>query len=104
LIDDAIPASEGGCSRTIHLRVTGRVQGVYFRAWAAELAATLKLKGWVRNRRDGPVEALISGSADAVARMVRSCHQGPPDANVAEVEIIQEGGAAPSGFVILPTA
>ena len=95
---------ESGKCLTVHLLVTGRVQGVCFRAWTAELAETLKLDGWVRNRRDGSVEALISGSADAVARMVSSCHQGPPDAQVAKVEIIQEGGAAPSGFAILPTA
>ena len=95
---------KGGESITVHLLVTGRVQGVCFRDWTAELAETLKLDGWVRNRRDGSVEALISGSADAVARMVGSCHQGPPAARVAKVEIIQEGGAAPSGFAILPTA
>ena len=102
--DTANAASGGGRSRTVHLLVTGRVQGVYFRAWAAELAGTLKLEGWVRNRRDGSVELLISGSADAVAWMVGSCHQGPPDAQVAKVEIIQEGGAAPSGFTIRATA
>jgi acylphosphatase len=96
--------AQGGSCRIVHLRVTGRVQGVCFRAWTAELAATLALEGWVRNRRDGSVEALISGSADAVARMVGSCHRGPPGARVATVEIMQEGGAAPSGFAILPTA
>lgn len=101
--DAANAAGKGGRSRIVHLLVTGRVRGVYFRAWAAELAGTLKLEGWVRNRRDGSVEALISGSAGAVARMLGSCHQGPPDAQVVKVEIIQEGGAAPSGFAILPT-
>jgi acylphosphatase len=78
------------------------VQGVYFRAWAAELAETLKLEGLVRNRRDGSVEVLIS--ANAVSQMIRFCHEGPPDAQVAKVEIIQEGGAAPARFAILPTA
>ncbi len=98
-----IEAGKGGSSRTVHLLVTGRVQGVCFRAWTAELAETLSLEGWVRNRRDGSVEALISGSADAVEQMVRSCHQGPRYAQVAQVEIIQEGGPVPSGFAILPT-
>lgn len=91
-------------SRTVHFRVTGRVQGVYFRAWMAEQAATLTLEGWVRNRRDGSVEALISGHADAVDRMLRFCREGPPDAAVDQLEIVQEGGASPAGFAILPTA
>ena len=94
---------EGERCRTIHLRVTGLVQGVYLRAWTAELAETLQLDGWVRNRPDGSVEALISGSADSVARMMSSIHQGPPHAQVTQVEILQEGGTAPSGFAILPT-
>ena len=93
-----------GQDRTVHLMVTGRVQGVYFRGWAKELAEALKLEGWVRNRRDGSVEMLISGSAEAVGRMLKSCGEGPPDADVAKVEVIQEGGAAPKGFAILPTA
>jgi acylphosphatase len=97
------PGEEGG-SRTVHLLVTGRVQGVYFRAWTAEHAGRLNLEGWVRNRRDGSVELLVSGSAEAVARMLGLCRQGPPDAQVANVEIIQEGGATPAGFTILPTA
>ena len=65
-----VPHSSLACDRTS--------AGVCFRAWTAELAETLKLDGWVRNRRDGSVEALISRSADAVARMVSSCHQGRP--------------------------
>ena len=96
-------AAADGKSRTVRLLVTGRVQGVCFRAWAAELAETLKLEGWVRNRRDGSVEVLISGTADAVDRMVGLCHRGPPYAEVAKVEMIREGGPAPSGFAILST-
>ena len=100
------PVNDGGTagrSRTVHLLVIGRVQGVCFRAWTADLAKTLKLDGWVRNRRDGSVEALISGSADAVERIVGLCHHGPPYAQVAKVEITEEGGPAPSGFAILST-
>jgi len=95
---------EAAQCRTIHLVVTGQVQGVYFRAWTKELAGALKLEGWVRNRRDGSVEMVISGRADAIARMLELCRGGPPDAQVAKVEVIGEGGAAPSGFAILPTA
>lgn len=98
----ASSASEAG-SRTIHLQVTGRVQGVCFRAWTAEMAAALKLDGWVRNCRGGTVEMLISGRPEAVAHMVELCREGPPGAQVAGVEIVQEGGAAPAGFAILPT-
>ncbi len=98
----ASTAREAG-SRTVHLRVTGRVQGVYFRAWTAETAAALKLDGWVRNRRAGAVEMLISGRPEAVARMVELCREGPPGALVAGVEIVQEGGAAPIGFAVVPT-
>ena len=100
-MNDAGKAAE---RRTLHLRMTGRVPGVCYRAWPVELAETLELDGWVRNRRDGSVEALISGSGDAVARMVRSFQQGPLGAQVAKVEIIQEGGTAPSGFAVLPTS
>ncbi len=90
--------------RTVHLLITGHVQGVYFRAWTAALAQTLRLDGWVRNRRDGSVEALFQGTADAVESMIGHCRKGPPDARVDTVEIIQEAGAAPAGFAVLPTA
>jgi acylphosphatase len=94
----------GEARRTVHLRVTGRVQGVSFRAWTAEMAGSLQLEGWVRNRRDGSVEALLSGHPDAVDQMVKVCQQGPPDAQVEKVEITGEGGAAPRGFTVLPAA
>lgn len=90
--------------RTVHVRITGRVQGVYFRAWTAEEARRRGLSGWVRNRRDGSVEALFHGAAAEVEAMTALCRHGPPDARVDGVEIIQEGGAAPSGFEVLPTA
>ncbi|WP_088346221.1 MULTISPECIES: acylphosphatase [Rhodomicrobium] len=88
--------------RTVHLRIEGRVQGVYYRAWTAGQAGELRLDGWVRNRRDGSVEALFHGETEAVADMLARCRKGPPGARVERVEIIQEGGAAPEGFRILP--
>jgi acylphosphatase len=91
-------------TRTVHLRITGFVQGVYFRAWAAEHARMRELTGWVRNRRDGAVEALIHGASGNVADMIELFWQGPPDARVDNVEIIQEGGAAPGDFQVLPSA
>jgi acylphosphatase len=89
--------------RTVHLRITGIVQGVCFRAWTVEAAESRGLAGWVRNRRDGSVEALFHGPADAVAAMIADCRRGPPHAKVDAVEVIAEGGEAPDGFEIRPT-
>ena len=60
-----------------HVTIRGRVQGVGFRAWTELTALERGLEGWVRNRRDGSVEALFVGSADAVAAMVAACRHGP---------------------------
>jgi acylphosphatase len=89
--------------RTVHLKITGYVQGVYFRGWTAEQARALRITGWVRNRRDGAVEALFHGAAEDVAALIALCGEGPPAAKVAAVEIIAESGEAPDGFRILPT-
>ncbi|WP_084861198.1 acylphosphatase [Salibaculum halophilum] len=71
---------------TLHARITGRVQGVSFRAWTREQARALDLAGWVRNRPDGSVEALISGPERAVADLRTRLHDGPPAARVDKVE------------------
>lgn len=89
--------------RTIHLQIHGRVQGVNFRAWTAEQAKNRSLSGWVRNRRDGSVEAVFQGAPENVAEMIDLCRDGPLDAKVENVEIIQEGGVAPPGFEVRPT-
>jgi acylphosphatase len=89
--------------RTVHLRIEGRVQGVGYRYWAADRARELQLTGWVRNRRDGAVEAVLSGAADAVERMVALCRSGPPDAAVTAVEIVGEGTGAFAAFTIAPS-
>jgi acylphosphatase len=73
--------------------IHGRVQGVGFRASCQQQASGLGLTGWVRNRWDGAVEALLEGPAEAVDAMVRWCRRGPPAAEVASVEI----GEAPPG-------
>ncbi len=90
--------------RTVRVRITGRVQGVCYRAWAQGNAEALGLTGWVRNCRDGAVEALFSGEADQVFEMLARCRKGPPAAFVEDVAIIGEGDAAPSSFRVLPTA
>ena len=78
--------SEGTQEKTVRLRIFGRVQGVFFRAWTVEEATRRGLAGWVRNRRDGSVEVLVSGPAGKVAEMVAACREGPPYAIVSRVE------------------
>ncbi len=89
--------------RTVRVRVTGRVQGVWYRGWTVDEAAARGLNGWVRNRRDGSVEALFSGPDQAVRDMVEACRRGPPAARVDA--LTQEEAAAPNeaGFRQLPT-
>lgn len=67
------------------VRVTGRVQGVGFRAWTAAEAGRLGLRGWVRNDPDGGVTALVAGPAAAVAAMTEALRRGPPGAVVASL-------------------
>ena len=66
--------------------ITGRVQGVGYRAWVEHRARAHDLEGWVRNRRDGSVEALFAGPAEVVAAMVASCRRGPSSARVDAVD------------------
>jgi acylphosphatase len=70
-----------------HVHVTGRVQGVFFRAWTAEQARTLGVAGWVRNCPDGSVEAHIAGEESAVLQLVEHLRQGPPSAVVSKVDV-----------------
>jgi len=89
---------------TVRVLIAGRVQGVWFRAWTVEQAMRLKLDGWVRNKRDGSVEALFSGSPDNVERMVALCWDGPPSAVVSRVEVLPSDAVPPPGFSQRPTA
>jgi len=89
--------------------VLGRVQGVGYRAWVDYRARRLGLHGWVRNRRDGSVEAVFAGVAETVIDMVASCRQGPPSARVddvqEEVADVDALGLRSAGeaFSVLPT-
>lgn len=82
-----------------HLIISGRVQGVCYRDWTVGKASTLGLDGWVRNRRDGTVEAVISGSDDAVEAMIAACRRGPEMAEVAEIKVSDWAEEVPTGFV-----
>ena len=88
---------------TVRLRITGQVQGVAYRAWAERRAAQLSLSGWIRNRRDGSVEAVLSGSEDVVRDMVERCRRGPPLARVVAISEEVEPSAPEPGFRQLPT-
>lgn len=87
------------------LRIRGHVQGVGFRWSLCEQARALGLAGWVRNRRDGSVEALIHGPAGAVTALADWAHRGPPGARVTAVEMdVAETEGPLAGFEQLPTA
>lgn len=88
---------------TRRLLIRGLVQGVGFRWSLAREARHLGLTGWVRNRFEGSVEALIAGDDDAVARLVAWAHRGPANASVSSVEIEAASGSF-AGFEQRPSA
>ena len=73
--------------KRLHVTVSGRVQGVFFRASTRDVAIEHGLIGWVRNCLDGSVEAILEGEADQVERVINWCRKGPDAAHVANVEI-----------------
>ena len=77
------------------LRITGKVQGVGFRYSLQEEAGRLGVNGWVRNRRDGSVEALVQGDSGAVEAMVAWARRGPPGARVVDLRVEKAGDAEP---------
>lgn len=80
--------------------VHGWVQGVFFRDTTHRRAATRAVAGWVRNRPDGAVEAVFEGEPEAVESMVRFCREGPPRAEVRQVEVLEEEPEGLSGFEV----
>jgi acylphosphatase len=90
-------------ARTVRIRIEGRVQGVAFRDWMDREARELNLTGWVRNRRDGSVEAMVSGDAALVEDMLDRCRHGPPAARVSDVTVLAEEDATYARFDIRPT-
>ena len=94
----------------VQVEIRGRVQGVGYRAWLTQLAGTLGVRGWVRNRHDGWVEAVLSGEEAAVEPALVLMERGPPGARVediavrpaeaGELALLSESG----GFAVLPDA
>ncbi|MDQ8730608.1 acylphosphatase [Bradyrhizobium sp. LHD-71] len=87
-------------SRSILVRISGRVQGVGYRDWTQRKAAALGLSGWVRNLASGEVEGLFSGSADAVEAMLAACRRGPQLARVDDVTVIEPAEQASGPFAV----
>ena len=79
-------------------QITGKVQGVWYRAWTIQEAQARGLKGWVRNCADGSVEALFAGPQAKVDDMIAACHQGPPAARVTGVGVEDFAGDIPDTF------
>ena len=87
------------------LAISGRVQGVGYRDWAVTTGQRLGLSGWVRNRTDGSVEALVVGDDEAVGKMIEACRTGPRLARVDAVDVEPvDLDVLPSGFTRRPTA
>lgn len=89
---------------TRRLRITGRVQGVGYRDWTLRTARAANLTGWVRNRLDGSVEAVVQGPPAAVEAFVGACQAGPPLARVTAVDSGPCEDTLEPGFRQLPTA
>jgi acylphosphatase len=90
-------------TRTAHVRIHGRVQGVGYRVWSQRTAVELGLSGWVRNVRDGSVEAAFQGPDDIVAKMLARCATGPRGASVQRIEEIADEIGPTTGFEVLET-
>ena len=89
--------------KAVRLSIEGRVQGVGFRAWMVDVARAAGVDGWVRNRRDGTVEAMVAGPAEAVAEVVARARQGPPMGRVEQMrEAPGDAGVGP-GFAAVAT-
>ena len=89
--------------RTVRVVISGQVQGVWYRGWPVESARALDLRGWVRNRRDGTVEAVFGGPEPAIEILLARCHSGPPAARIDSVSVVAWDGETGTGFPKLPT-
>ena len=85
-----------------HVFVTGRVQGVFYRAWAQGQARELGVSGWIRNCADGSVEAHLTGDEDCVERMIERLRKGPSNARVEEVSVEDSEAGSVGRFEVRP--
>jgi len=88
---------------TIRIVIGGRVQGVGYRAWAVSAASKMGLRGWVRNRNDGTVEAVFSGEEDMVKAMIEACKTGPATSRVESIESFTWKEEVAGQFMARPT-
>lgn len=88
----------------VRLRIHGRVQGVWYRGWLVEAALAQAVDGWVRNRPDGTVEAVLDGEPEAVRAVIERCREGPKLARVTRIDEVPCSEQPRPGFVQLPTA
>ena len=86
------------------LTITGRVQNVWYRDWLVEQAQAIGITGWVRNRADGSVEALVCGSSEMIDAIAAKARQGSPASRVADVAIEEAPPQVHDGFAKRPTA
>ena len=89
--------------RSVRLIITGRVQGVGYRIWAERAAASLRIRGWVRNRADGSVELQATGDDQAIATLIDACGTGPRAAAVTDVAVAESEDDGSQGFGARPT-
>lgn len=90
-------------TKRVRVIVSGRVQGVWYRGWTVDEATARGLDGWVRNRRDGTVEAVFQGPPDTVDAMIALCGDGPSAARVDAVQIFDNANPVDPGFRHLPS-
>jgi acylphosphatase len=87
--------------QTLHIKVKGKVQGVFYRATAREVAGEIGLQGWVRNTEDGDVEIMATGSDEQLQAFLGWCRKGPSGARVDDVVFSQKDETTFEGFSII---
>ena len=86
---------------TVHLLIKGKVQGVFFRATAKKIADKLNLTGWIKNREDDDVEAMVTGSQQQLEEFINWCRKGPEKAEVEDVIVTQEKETVFNDFEVI---
>lgn len=86
---------------TVHLLIRGKVQGVFYRATARQKAEELNLSGWIKNTTDDNVEATVSGTPEALESFIAWCWQGPPRAQVSDVQVTPKPDSGLTGFEVI---